>query len=162
MALLCKQGKAEAASPVRQELEMSPVDPEACPALTGFWKEAVRLPLRNPVHRQNGHCFLLPEGHLPIKGLKVLRPGLYLGQEVKDRFIPSHSLAMALKPHQAVQCMEVSEFEETLQRYLAGETLPSVERGWTLVCCRGVSAGWGKASAGVLKNHYPKGLRLRF
>ena len=161
MALLLKQGKAEDASAMGGGTALSPVEPEAR-ALTDFWEEALRLPTRGTVHSQNGHCFLLPEEALPVKGLKVLRPGLYLGQEAKDRFIPSHSLAMALKPHQAVRCIEVSESEGTLQRYLAGETLPAGGRGWALVCCAGVSAGWGKVSGGVMKNHYPKGLRLRY
>ncbi|MDR1765080.1 MAG: RsmB/NOP family class I SAM-dependent RNA methyltransferase [Lachnospiraceae bacterium] len=31
--------------------------------------------------------------------------------------------------------------------------------GWTLVCFGGFGAGWAKSSHGVLKNHYPKGLR---
>lgn len=29
-----------------------------------------------------------------------------------------------------------------------------------LVSADGYSIGWGKASAGTLKNHYPKGLRI--
>ena len=44
-------------------------------------------------------------------------------------------------------------------RYLRGETLPSSAKGWTLVTADGLSLGWGKGSGGVLKNHYPKGLR---
>lgn len=33
--------------------------------------------------------------------------------------------------------------------------------GWVLITCGGLSLGWGKASGGVIKNHLPKGLRLR-
>ena len=33
--------------------------------------------------------------------------------------------------------------------------------GWTLVQVDGHSLGWGKTSAGTLKNHYPKGLRRK-
>ena len=31
----------------------------------------------------------------------------------------------------------------------------------TLICCEGVSLGWGKQAGGIMKNHYPKGLRRR-
>ena len=44
-------------------------------------------------------------------------------------------------------------------RYLSGQTLPCEASGWTLVTVGGLSLGWGKASGGVMKNHYPKGLR---
>ena len=33
------------------------------------------------------------------------------------------------------------------------------EKGWYLVTVDGYSLGWGKLSGGILKNHYPKGLR---
>ena len=33
--------------------------------------------------------------------------------------------------------------------------------GYTLLCCEGVSLGWGKQAGGLMKNHYPKGLRRR-
>ena len=41
---------------------------------------------------------------------------------------------------------------------MLGDDLPA---GYTLVCCEGVSLGFGKQAGGVMKNHYPKGLRRR-
>ena len=46
-------------------------------------------------------------------------------------------------------------------RYLEGATLPAAEAGWILVRLDGLSLGWGKGAQGVLKNHYPKGLRTQ-
>ena len=46
-------------------------------------------------------------------------------------------------------------------RYLAGEELRGSPSGWTLVTVGSLSLGWAKGSGGVLKNHYPKGLRRR-
>ena len=45
--------------------------------------------------------------------------------------------------------------------YLAGEVILADEalRGWLLVTLHGLPLGWGKASDGMVKNHYPKGLR---
>ena len=47
--------------------------------------------------------------------------------------------------------------------YQAGEALDLGElpEGYTLMCCEGVSLGWGKQAGGLMKNHYPKGLRRR-
>ncbi len=33
------------------------------------------------------------------------------------------------------------------------------EDGWTLITVEGYSLGWAKITGGILKNHYPKGLR---
>lgn len=100
-----------------------------------------------------------------LKGLKVLRPGLHLGTIKKNRFEPSHALALALNPCQVRRCMELgAESPETVQ-YLKGMTLQAGEslageKGWCLVCVDGYSLGWGKLAGGILKNHYPRGLRL--
>lgn len=88
--------------------------------------------------------------------LKVERAGLQLGHSKKNRFEPSHALAMALHPEDVKRAVELKEPE----RYLRGDTaVCSGLAGWTLAIVEGCSAGWGKAVQGVLKNHYPKGLR---
>ena len=101
--------------------------------------------------------YLVPQGMPDLKGLKVVRPGLHLGTDKKNRFEPSHALALAMHPSEVSQVCETQEPE----KYLRGETLscdPSL-KGWVLVICRGQPMGWGKADRGVVKNHYPKGLR---
>ena len=35
-------------------------------------------------------------------------------------------------------------------------------KGWCLVTTDGYSIGWGKLASGMLKNHYPKGLRINY
>ena len=39
--------------------------------------------------------------------------------------------------------------------------LGDLEPGYTLLTLCGVSLGFGKQAGGVMKNHYPKGLRRR-
>ncbi|MCG3083333.1 SAM-dependent methyltransferase, partial [Anoxybacillus sp. LAT27] len=52
-------------------------------------------------------------------------------------------------------------FEESL-RYMKGETLQTNgDRGWILVTIDGYPLGWGKEVKGVVKNFYPKGLRIK-
>ena len=92
-----------------------------------------------------------------IKGVKVLRPGLELGELKKDRFEPAHALALWLKD--AANTISVDPESPQMAAYMRGETLPCASRGWTLVKAGNYTIGWGKADGKVLKNHYPKGLR---
>ena len=92
-----------------------------------------------------------------LKGIKVLRPGLELGEVKKDRFEPAHGLALWLK--NCANTLSLPADSEDLRRYLHGEVLPCGKRGWCLVQVDGYSLGWGKADGNTLKNHYPKGLR---
>ncbi|KHF37416.1 Ribosomal RNA small subunit methyltransferase F [Paenibacillus sp. P1XP2] len=106
--------------------------------------------------------YLLPSTEpLPIDGLKVPRAGLHLAHLKKNRVEPAHALAMALAPEQAKQRLLLEADGPEAAAYLRGETLPVAAdlRGWTLVTVDGLPVGWGKASGGQLKNHYPKGLR---
>lgn len=102
--------------------------------------------------------YLVPEEMIPMQGMKVIRPGLHLATEKKNRLEPSHSLALALKAAETDKVMEVSR--EDAVRYLHGESLPcGLQKGWTLLCFQGYPLGFGKAAGGQMKNHYPKGLR---
>ena len=92
-----------------------------------------------------------------IRGLKVLRPGLELGENRKGRFVPAHALALWLKEAKQVECFSADSKEIT--DFLHGETVPSQKPGWCLLQVDGYSIGWGKGDGRVLKNHYPKGLR---
>lgn len=104
--------------------------------------------------------YLLPEGMPALHGLKVLRPGLHLGTIKKERFEPSHALALFLKPEQAVHVMELSSKEPQAAAFIQGQTLNyDGEKGWYLITVDGYSLGWGKLAGQIMKNHYPKGLR---
>ncbi len=102
--------------------------------------------------------YLVPEECPSLKGLKPLRAGLHLGTVKKDRFEPSHALALFLKPEEAVFSHDLSL--EQAGKYVKGETFAAEgEKGWYLICVEGYSLGFGKLSGGIMKNHYPKGLR---
>ena len=92
-------------------------------------------------------------------GLRILRYGLHLGNVVGgSRFEPSHALALALKAENTKKSFTVDI--DSARQYLHGDTLPCTsEKGWHVITVDGLSLGWGKASDGIMKNHYPKGLR---
>ncbi|HHY22332.1 MAG TPA: NOL1/NOP2/sun family putative RNA methylase [Bacilli bacterium] len=104
--------------------------------------------------------YIIPNEMLSFKNLKVLRPGWHLGTMKKNRFEPSHSLALSLKADEVAHVCNFSSDSPELQAYLHGESLQVTgEKGWHLVTVDGFSLGWGKLTDQTLKNHYPKGLR---
>lgn len=100
--------------------------------------------------------------HLPgcpdVRGLRVLRAGLHLGQMKGKTFMPDHAWAMACMPPDMPR---VPLTAAQAARYQAGETIdmPDAPRGFVLPTLEGLALGWGKVSDGMMKNHYPKGLR---
>ena len=104
--------------------------------------------------------YRLPEDAPSLEHLKVLRAGLHLGTFKKNRFEPSHALALFLGIQDVKTSISLSLADPSTSMFFNGETINcDTQKGWCLVCIEGFSAGWGKASGGILKNHNPKGLR---
>ena len=106
--------------------------------------------------------YYMHKGLPDITGIKVVRPGLHLGAFKKNRFEPSHGLALFLKPEYVLRTVNMACDSTEILQYLKGEPLSSCQepwKGWTLVTVDGFSIGWAKQAGGLLKNHYPKGLR---
>ena len=101
--------------------------------------------------------FLAPEELPMLRGLRVLRCGLELGELRKGRLDPAHAWALWLQT--GALTLDLDRNDPLLRRYMAGESIPADFAGWTLVQVEGCTLGWGKGSGGQLKNHYPKALR---
>ena len=81
----------------------------------------------------------------------------------KNRFEPSHALSHYLKMEDVKNVENFSVQDDKILDYLSGNTIETGKsRGWVLVCVEGIGVGWGKESNGILKNHYPKGLRINY
>ncbi len=108
----------------------------------------------------------LPDMEVDIKGLKVQRAGLHIGEFKKQRFEPSHSLALALKLNDAKNLVKLTCDNPQTTGFFNGQSVvlsddqaAECKKGWALVCVDGYPAGWGKVNGTQVKNHYPKGLR---
>ncbi len=124
---------------------------------TAFAKEqAICLPAGKAVTFGQS-LYWAPEELPDLRGVRVLRPGLELGEMKKGRFEPGHGLALWLKT--AAGVLELPPESSQLRAYLHGDVVPWNGKGWCLVTTGGYSLGWGKGDGNVLKNHYPKGLR---
>ena len=150
-ALLRRKGPAAKTAYLPQKRDRAPL-------AESFLKEECdgsNAPLRL---LSDGRALLVPPLPCSLDGLRVLRAGLLLGEVVGSRFVPAHALAMAA----GLPLRQRAELsQEDAMRYLHGETLPTDLSGWCAVTCGGLALGLGKGVDGILKNHLPKGLRLR-
>ncbi len=145
----------------RKDGEETDITPSAGEKLPNVWQQfAKQLDIRLPEGkglRFGQSLYWAPEEMPDLRGIKVLRPGLELGEEKKDRFEPAHALALWLK--ECTNMYDVAADSEQIAAYMHGEVIPCDRKGWCLVTVDGYSIGWGKGDGKVLKNHYPKGLR---
>ena len=108
----------------------------------------------------HGGGVLLPAA-FPQTGLHVLRAGVFVGSVQKGRFVPEHHLFTAF----GAQCANREELalaDPRVVEYLSGREIAAATAadGWCCVTVDGFPLGGGKVSAGRVKNHYPKALRL--
>ena len=126
-----------------------------------FCRQTLTVPLTGRLELAGDTLSLLPDTLPDLSGLRVVRAGLTLGQLKKGRFEPDHALAIALRPGDVRQTLDLTADDPRTLAYLKGEAISGSPElsGYVLVTVDGFSMGWGKASKGTVKNHYPKGLR---
>ena len=128
----------------------------------GFSHVSMTLDLENVIQVKD-KLFMVPDAGIDMKGYRVLRSGLYLGDLKKNRFEPSQSLAMALKKEEFDQIVDFPVEDARVKKYLKGETIEiedTKKSGWQLICVDGYPLGWAKAAKGKLKNKYHSGWRM--
>ncbi|MBR5109931.1 MAG: RsmF rRNA methyltransferase first C-terminal domain-containing protein [Clostridia bacterium] len=158
VALLKKDGEEAIPAKAKKERStpaLSSVDKNAADAAGAFLKSRYAVSFF-PEAVFAGKTVQPPNALPPLDGVKTLRVGLHLG-EMKGRiFVPDHALALYMP---SVYSTSLTVGEARL--YQAGQTLPAPEslRGFCTPTLNGLALGWAKAADGILKNHYPKGLR---
>ena len=87
--------------------------------------------------------------------------GCSLGEIVKGRLVPHHHFFSAYGKD-FLYSADLDPDDPKLIAYLRGEGFEYViPNGWCAVTVCGIPIGGGKAVNGYVKNHYPKGLRLK-
>ena len=147
-ALLRKEGESSAFLPADRSLP-KPTKAE----LTLFRSAFPHLP-------EATHLFgmmLINQPDLPdVKGIRICRAGLHLGEIRGKAVVPDHAAALCFRTS-GIQATDLNADEAV--RFTGGEAIPGNTAGWTLMRWQGLTVGWGKGSGGIIKNHYPKGLR---
>ena len=144
--------KGSEKQPTKQELAI----------IKQFFKDNLYEEPEAQIARHNDNLVLLPHG-MPIPERGVFMAGVLLGEIQKGILHPSHqffSVYGALMKR--IENLEVGDGR--ISAYLSGAEIEAKDiknNGWCCVCYHGVPLGGGKASGEVIKNHYPKGLRVK-
>lgn len=105
---------------------------------------------------------ILPSKPLGTSGLRVLSKGVILGEIIKGRLEPHHQFFMAYgSAFKNKLNLKISD--SRVEKYLAGEeiTAENLENGFGALLIENCVIGGFKNNNGVLKNRYPKGLRVK-
>ncbi len=94
-----------------------------------------------------------------ISRLRVIYSGVTIGEMVRDKLIPGHSLALSKLLRPSVRRIELNK--EDAIRFLQKKELKSpVEKGWQVASYEGHALGWLNGLAGRANNYYPKDWRI--
>lgn len=108
--------------------------------------------------------YMMPQDVPSLKGLRIMRSGLLLGEMKKGRFEPSQALASSLHADEYGNILNLDAASDDVTRYLKCETIDvpeTVADGYVLVCVDGYPLGWGKVAGGKFKNKYLPGWRMQ-
>ena len=100
--------------------------------------------------------YMLPEGCPELDGVKVARAGLEMCEAGRSHVEPAYALGRALAPDKGA--VEVNTAAAI--RLVRGESIEAdTKDGWALISWQGLPVCFGKAHGGVIKSHFPKGLK---
>lgn len=120
------------------------------------------IPARTLEVRED-RLYMMPDDVPSLKGLRIMRSGLLLGEMKKGRFEPSQALASSLRISEYDNILNLPSDSADVIKYLKCETIDVPEDtadGYALVCCDGYALGWGKIASGRFKNKYLPGWRM--
>lgn len=164
---MAAMGDLQAAAPCRCEIHENIYERAKCRSISDEAFDFLeRVKFEIPAERievRDDRLFLMPEEHMQLKGLRVLRSGLLLGEMKKSRFEPSQALACALKADEYDNVYSMAPDSDEVVRYLKCESIQlpgSVKDGYVLMCVDGFPLGWGKCTKGSFKNKYLPGWRM--
>lgn len=108
--------------------------------------------------------YYIPEYRPDMRGIRILRNGLFMGEIKTKRFEPSQALASSLRADEFANTISFPVSDERVIKYLKGETIAAddfkeIREGVVLVCVDGYPLGFAKNVNGALKNKFLPGWR---
>ena len=128
-----------------------------------FFKR-VKLDISSKLSQRKEKYYLEKDLPFDTSKLRILRSGLYLGEEKHGKFEPSQALALALREDEFTSVINLSCDDPRVIKFLKCETLDVKEfnnDGYTLVCVDHYPLGFGIVKNGTLKNKYPANHRYQ-
>lgn len=140
-----------------------PLSKEESAAVNKFFEDALSDEPRGRLAKVGENIVIISHGY-PIPPTSVFSAGVLLGTVEKGILFPSHQFFSAYGKLFKRQ-ENLTATDARTKKYLHGEEIDSQDfegDGWCAVLYEGCTLGGGKASHGKIKNHYPKGLRIKF
>ena len=131
-------------------------------AIDRFIKENLTQAPAGKIRKVGDNLVILTHG-CPIPEKSVFSSGVLLGTVEKGLLFPSHHFFKVFGGL-FIRQENLTLDDERTHRYLRGEEIEAKQiqsGGWCAVLYEGTALGGGKASGGRIKNHYPKGLRIK-
>ena len=111
--------------------------------------------------RKIGENLVLISHGCPVLPKSVFSAGVLIGEVRRGVLHPAHQF-FSCYGTLFKRKLSLTKDDERLKKYLMGEEIPAPEidsNGYVAVLYKSTALGGGKFSSGVIKNHYPKGLR---
>ena len=124
-----------------------------------FFEENFRFIPKKYYVNQN-IVYILPEFFSKLSKVKIVKAGIKAGEIKAKRFVPNHDLFISSNINEVKKVLDLPIYDKKIYNYLHGLEIDCDLKGYVSVAVEGITLGFGKASNGKLKNHYPKGLRI--
>ncbi len=162
IALLQRNKNAYVLQTILYKDAAKPLTKEENAAVKRFFDENLTDVPSGRIVKVGENIVILSHG-CPIPPKSVFSAGVLLGAVEKGLLFPSHQFFSAYG-RLFLRQENLRRDEARVQKYLRGEEIEAkdiTKGGWCAVTYEGVTLGGGKASLGKIKNHYPKGLRIK-
>lgn len=110
-------------------------------------------------------CYAWSEEHfanyqLCLQHLKVIYSGTFIGDLIRDKLVPGHSLAMNMALHSSqIKTIELN-YEQAIAYLQKKELTIITAKGWQLAQYKNQPLGWINVLANRINNYYPKEWRI--
>lgn len=109
--------------------------------------------------KHGDRLYAVTKGAPPLKGLRVQQWGWWLGTFNRDRFHPSHALAMGLPAACFKNRLDFNPQDPQVMRYIRGLTIKSNGKGhWVGITVNGYPLGWGERKKDKVHSLSPRWL----
>lgn len=157
IALIQKHGQPQSQ---RMKALKAQISKQNAKLVESFYQQYLKKSLPAYLYENQSHIYAIQPQFPVLKGIRVLRNGLYLGECKKNRFEPSHALALTLHPDEVKQTYIFHEKNEEVKKYIHGEALEGTnQKGYGVIFVEKYPLGFYKESNHQAKNLFPKGLR---
>ena len=116
------------------------------------------------IYITQNQVYYLPKHTPDLSNLKLVRAGVCIGEIAKGYMKPHHQFYMAFDASSYKHVIALSLHDPRVNQYLRGEEIhcdSDINDGYCSIQVDGHAIGFGKKTNTVIKNHYPKGLRIR-